>query len=79
MRDIISVNPEVENVTFISDGAASQCRQHFLFANLMFFKEHYEVTILWHCFDTSHGKGDDGIGRNINEQYGQLAKWVNMQ
>jgi hypothetical protein len=29
MQDIISVNPEVENVTFISDSAAS----NFLFVN----------------------------------------------
>jgi hypothetical protein len=34
MQDTISVNPEVENVTFTCDGAASQFK-HFLFANLM--------------------------------------------
>jgi hypothetical protein len=43
-QDIISVNPEVENVTFISDSATSQFRC-FLFANLTFFKERYDVTV----------------------------------
>jgi hypothetical protein len=80
MQGILSLNPEVENVTFISDGAASQFKQCFLFANLTFSKECYEVTVSWHFPATSHGKGGvDGIGGTINRQYGQLSEWVNMQ
>jgi hypothetical protein len=71
MQDIIFMNPEVENVTFISDGAASQFKQCFLFANLTFSKERYEVTVSWHFLAASHGKFVvDGIGGTPNKQYG---------
>jgi hypothetical protein len=67
LQDIICVNQEVENnVTFISDGAASRFKQCFLFANLIFFKEHNEVTVSWHFLATSHGKGGvKGIGGSV--------------
>jgi hypothetical protein len=47
MQDIISVNPEVENVTFISDGATDQFKC-FLSANLKFF----QGTLYRNCFMT---------------------------
>jgi hypothetical protein len=58
------VNSELENITFISDGVASPFK-HFLFANLMFFKECYEVTVSWHFLATSHDGVVDGTGGTV--------------
>jgi hypothetical protein len=61
----------VENVTLISDGAASQFK-HYLFAN---FKESYEVTVSWHFFVTSHGEGVvDGVGGTIKREVWTTCK-----
>jgi hypothetical protein len=61
------VNQKVENITFISNGTASQFKQHFLFANLTFLKERYKVTVSWHPLAASHDKGVDGIGGIIRQ------------
>lgn len=67
MQDIISLKWEVENVTFISDGAASPFKQCFLGAELMFFKECCEATIPWNFRAISHSKGVDGTGRSVEQ------------
>ena len=58
--------PSLQYVHFFSDGAASQFKQKFLFANLTFFSEIYQCGTSWHFFATSHGKGVvDGIGGTV--------------
>ncbi|GBO41443.1 hypothetical protein AVEN_142371-1 [Araneus ventricosus] len=44
-------------------GAASQFKQRYLFTNLTFMEEQYNVKVSWSFFATSHGKGVvEGIG-----------------
>jgi hypothetical protein len=55
--------PNLNAITFCSDGAASQFKQRFLFRNLTKLSNDYDLNISWSFFATSHGKGVvDGIG-----------------
>ncbi|GBM70431.1 hypothetical protein AVEN_154428-1 [Araneus ventricosus] len=48
------------------DGAASQFKQRYLFTNLTFMEEQYNVKVSWSFFATSHGKeAVDGIGGTV--------------
>lgn len=64
LDDLKITHPQVENVIFFSDGAASQFKQKFLFINLTFLRDDYGYSeFTWNFFATSHGKGAvDGIG-----------------
>ena len=58
--------PSLKIVDIWSDGAASQFKQRYLFANLYPWQEQFSITISWHFFATSHGKGAvDGIGGTV--------------
>lgn len=55
--------PLLEEISFFSDGAASQFKQRFLFRNLTRMSDKYNLLLSWHFFATSHAKGvPDGIG-----------------
>lgn len=59
-------NPNLKELAFFSDGAASQFKQRFLFVNLSLMEQDYGLKVSWHFFATSHGKGVvDGIGGTL--------------
>ena len=59
---LTSKYPRVREIKVISDGAASQFKQRFLFSNLYVWKDLFSVDLEWNLFTTSHGKGVvDGI------------------
>ena len=54
---------------YIHDGASSQFKQKYMFTNLTFLQEIYDVSITWNFFATSHGKGAvDGIGGDVKRR-----------
>lgn len=58
--------PNLKEVAFFSDGAASQFKQRFHFRNLMIISHEHQLTLTWNFFATSHGKGVvDGIGGTV--------------
>ena len=66
LRDLKATYPDITKVNFISDGAASQFKQKFLFTNLTFMEEVHHIKVVWNFFATSHGKGVvDGIGGHV--------------
>ncbi|CAF3317809.1 unnamed protein product [Rotaria sp. Silwood2] len=55
--------PNLEEITFFSDGAASQFKQRYLFQNLTRMMMEHDLKLSWNFFATSHGKGVvDAIG-----------------
>jgi len=49
-----------------NDGPTSQFKQRFLFSNLHYWEQAYEISIKWNFFATSQGKGVvDGIGGTV--------------
>ncbi|KAJ8051205.1 hypothetical protein HOLleu_04685 [Holothuria leucospilota] len=67
VEDLQAAYPELQVISFFSDGAASQFKNRFLFQNLTHMKEAYNLeSIKWNFFATSHGKGVvDGIGGQV--------------
>jgi len=56
----------VTHVHYRSDGAASQFKNHYTFANLVFHKKDFDCTADWSYFCTAHGKGPvDGVGGHV--------------
>lgn len=54
---------KAKNVKVFSDGAASQFKSKYLFANLYHLQQTFDVSLEWSYFATSHGKGAvDGVG-----------------
>lgn len=65
----------IKIVNVFSDGAASQFKQRYLFANLQVFEEDHDIKIKWHFFATSHGKGVvDGIGGTVKRSVWRYVK-----
>ncbi|CAF1296624.1 unnamed protein product, partial [Didymodactylos carnosus] len=48
--------PNVEEINYFSDGAASQFKQGFYFRNLARIAKEREINLSWHFFATFHGK-----------------------
>ena len=62
----IQLIPGLQKVHYFSDGAASQCKNRFNFANIYSHFENFGIECEWHYFATSHGKNVcDGIGRTL--------------
>ncbi|CAF1545908.1 unnamed protein product, partial [Didymodactylos carnosus] len=58
--------PDLEEVDFFSDGAASQFKQRFHFRNIIQLASNFKIHLRWHFFATSHGKGTvDAIGGSV--------------
>lgn len=56
----------IKSITIFSDGAASQFKQKYLFANLYLWENQFDIKLTWNFFATSHGKGAvDGIGGTV--------------
>ena len=63
LNHIATVLPHVNEINCFSDGAASQFKQRFHFRNLIEIANEHYISLSWHFFATSHGKGVvDGIG-----------------
>ena len=55
--------PDLEEIMFFSDGAASQFKQRYLFQNVTRMMAEHDLKLSWNFFATSHGKGVvDAIG-----------------
>lgn len=66
----------VKKLIFFSDGAGSQYKNKYNFANIATYKKAFDISVEWHFFATSHGKGPcDGIGGTIK----CLAKKASLQ
>ncbi|CAF1179048.1 unnamed protein product [Didymodactylos carnosus] len=58
--------PNLKQIDFFSDGAASQFKQRFMFRNLIQIAHEYKIALSWNFFATSHGKGVvDGLGGTV--------------
>ena len=56
----------VKKITYFSDGAASQYKNHKNFINLCYHQLDFGIEAEWHFSATSHGKGAcDGIGGTV--------------
>lgn len=63
LNDLQSIKNNIKKVHYWSDGAASQFKNRYMFANLLFHKEELNMEADWSFFETAHGKGAvDGIG-----------------
>ena len=80
LTDIRKRFPYTRKVCFFSDGAASQFKQKYLFVNLGFLKQEYELeSPEWSFFAASHGKGAvDGICGTIKRSVWQKY-WQDMR
>ena len=57
---------QLEEVDIISDGAAQHFKQKYMMAFISSLLESRGITVNWHFFATSHGKGAvDGIGGTV--------------
>ena len=55
--------PRLKKIFYFSDGAGSQYKNRFNFANLACHKDEYAIDAEWHFSASCHGKGPcDGIG-----------------
>lgn len=64
--DLKSFKPEIKNVIFLSDGAASQYKNRKNMSALCKFKKIHDLNVEWHFSASCHGKGAvDGIGGTI--------------
>jgi hypothetical protein len=58
--------PDLQEIHFFSDGAASQFKQRYLFRNLTYLANAFNVLVSWHFFASHHGKGVmDGLGATV--------------
>lgn len=66
MMDIKKRFPLLKTVNIFSDGAASQFKQRFAFANLTFLSNDFDVDLIWNFFSSGHGRGAvDGVGGSV--------------
>ena len=63
LKHMIFENPNLKNIEYFSDGAASQYKNFKNFANLANHFKDFNIKARWNFFATSHGKSPcDGIG-----------------
>ena len=66
---LISRHPRIRAIDFFSDGTANLFKQKFLFSNLTFLQELFNIHLSWNLFATSHGKGAvDGIWGEVKRR-----------
>lgn len=67
--------PTIHDIAVFSDGASSQFKQRFLFANLFLWESSSSCKIVWNYFATSHGKGAvDGLGGTVKNSVWRFMK-----
>ena len=66
IKEVISIMPDVNEIVFSSDGAASQFKNRCLLQHLTMMMDANVVEISWNYFASSHGKGVvDGVGGTL--------------
>ncbi|CAF0921078.1 unnamed protein product, partial [Didymodactylos carnosus] len=66
INEITGLMPDVDEIIFFSDGAASQFKNRYLLRYLTHLRDKTDLDISWNYFASSHGKGVvDGIGGTI--------------
>jgi hypothetical protein len=64
--------PDLEEIAFFSDGAASQFKQRYMFQNMTRMMFDHDLKLSWNFFATSHGKGVvDAIGGTVKRMVWQ--------
>ncbi|CAF5100005.1 unnamed protein product, partial [Rotaria magnacalcarata] len=64
--------PDLEEIVFFSDGAASQFKQRYLLQNMTRMMVEHTLKLSWNFFATSHGKGVvDAIGGMVKRMVWQ--------
>jgi hypothetical protein len=75
LSSLFEEHPGIKSVAFQSDGAGSQFKNKYLFANLCHWKTKYEKCFSWHFTATSHGKGViDGLGGTVKRAVWRSVK-----
>ncbi|CAF1337959.1 unnamed protein product [Rotaria sp. Silwood1] len=49
--------PSLDELIIFSDGSSSQFKQRFLFKNLSYLANKFDITLSWNFFASNHGKG----------------------
>lgn len=66
IRQIADINPDIDQIIFFSDGAASQFKNRFLVQHLSTLADTSGLDLSWNYFASSHGKGlVDSIGGTL--------------
>ena len=66
MEMIRTVLPSATTVNIWTDGPSSQFKNKFIFSFISKLQDRYSVSLAWHFFATSHGKGpNDALGGNV--------------
>jgi hypothetical protein len=66
MNEITSIMPDVQEIIFFSDGAASQFKNRFILQHLTTMMDKTDINISWNYFSSSHRKGIvDSIGGTL--------------
>ncbi|CAF1044674.1 unnamed protein product, partial [Didymodactylos carnosus] len=66
INEITGLMPDVDEIIFFSDGAASQFKNRYLLRYLTHLRDKTDLDISWNYFASSHSKGVvDGIGGTI--------------
>ena len=56
----------ITHIHYWSDGAASQFKNKYCFANMLHHRQDFNATMDWSYFETAHGKGAvDGVGGTV--------------
>ena len=62
LGQIFTFIPDIQNMIFFSDGAASQFKQKYTLCNITYLAEEFNVSMEWNFFESYHGKDVDAIG-----------------
>ena len=65
----------IKVINVLSDGAASQFKQHYLFSNIHEWKNEFSMKLIWNFFAISHGKGAVvGIGCTVKRSFWRAVR-----
>ena len=66
VKELKEINPQLDYVRFVTDGAASQFKNRFILSTLLTAERDFGLKCQWDFFPTSHGKSPaDGLGETI--------------
>jgi hypothetical protein len=66
VQEMISIMPDVTEIIFFSDGAASQFKNRYVIQHLTTMMDKINIDFSWNYFASSHGKGVvDSIGGTL--------------
>lgn len=66
VHEITTLMPDVDQIIFFSDGAASQFKNRYIIQYLTNIMDKFDINFSWNYFSSSHGKGVvDSIGGTL--------------